>query len=120
MENKTRRNFFKWTLTGIGAAAFLKTSDVYAKLACPQAAPTNAKVVKKLLDYNSKTAKRLKFVANAPDAKGEKKYKEGENCANCNFYKAPIENYGKCAMVANKYVPACGWCKSYKPMKKKA
>ncbi|MCP4913166.1 MAG: hypothetical protein GY909_08600 [Oligoflexia bacterium] len=120
--SNSRRSFFKKALFGVASVAFLKSSETLAALAksCPQGAPTTDKVKKKLLDYTSKTAKRLNFVANSADAKGHKKFKAGQNCANCKFYKADKKEpvYGKCAMVANKYVPSCGWCKSYKPTKK--
>lgn len=126
MNTKSRRSFFKWAFTSLGFAAVLKSTSSYAKLACPQAAPTAEKVKKKLLDYTGKTAKRLAFVDNAATAKANKakkvkgfnKFVDGSNCANCTFYKAPVDNYGRCAMVTNKYVPACGWCKSYKKNKK--
>ena len=67
------------------------------------------------------TAKSLKFVMEAKDAK-HKKYVSGQNCANCKFYvtKKEFEKWAPCKMLANKYVPACGWCKSYIVQKKKA
>tara|TARA_R110002072_G_scaffold276051_1_gene437407 strand:+ start:145532 stop:145900 length:369 start_codon:yes stop_codon:yes gene_type:complete len=122
MSINSRRNFFKKAFFGVASIAFLKSSETLAALAksCPQAAPTTDKVKKKLLDINSKTAKRLDYVVNAPDAKAHKKFKAGSNCANCKFYKADKKEpvYGRCSMAANKYVPSCGWCKSYRPAKK--
>lgn len=119
-----RRQLFKGLLIGAVAAPLFKMSEVVAAVAlkCPQGAPKDAKVLKKLLDYKSKTAKRVAFTADAKDSKTHKKFKAGSNCANCKFYKAHKSeaNYGKCAMVGNKYVPACGWCKSYRLNKKKA
>lgn len=120
---KTRRSFFKAALLSLGALPLLKTVDALGATAkaCPQGAPTDAKAVKKLLKYESKTASRLDFVANATDSKS-KKYTKGSTCGNCKFYndKKVVEDYAPCSMVGNKYVPSCGWCKSYKLDKKKA
>ena len=118
MSQSNRRDFFKKLLLGAAAIPLVRVSDAMAK-AC--AAPKTDKVKKKLLDYKSKQATRLNFVANAADGKGHKKFKAGSDCGNCKFYKADKAEptYGKCAMVANKYVPTCGWCKSWKVNKKK-
>ncbi len=115
-----RRDFLKKALMSITLLPLVKIADVVAA-ACPQGAPKAEKIKKKLLDYSGKTAKRLNFVANAPDGKGHKKWKAGANCGNCKFYKAhkAESTYGKCALAANKYVPFCGWCKSYLARKKK-
>lgn len=120
---KTRRSFFKAALLGITSVPFLSSSDALAKVAakCPQGAPTNAKALKKLLKPDGKVAKRLKYVVNATDSK-HKKFKAGDNCGNCKFYNAKkvVEDYAPCSMAANKYVPSCAWCKSYKRDKKKS
>ena len=120
---KTRRSFFKAALLGLSSLPLLKSADTLAGIAkkCPQEAPKNAKALKKLLKPDSKAAKRLKYVANATDSK-HKKYKKGSACGNCKFYRAKkvVEDHAPCSMVANKYVPSCAWCKSYKLDKKKA
>lgn len=117
MEQKSnRRQFLGLAALTLAGIPLLKSHNAYAALKCPQGKPTDAKALKKLIDANGKTAKRLNFVNNAVDAKGHKKYTDGANCGNCKFYnkKKIVEDYSTCAMVANKYVPACGWCKSYK------
>ncbi|MFT6070900.1 MAG: hypothetical protein ACJAT2_001863 [Bacteriovoracaceae bacterium] len=120
---KTRRSFFKAALLSLTAIPLLKSGEALGAMAksCPQGAPTDKKAIKKLLDYKSKTASRLDFVANATDSK-HKKFNKGEACGNCKFYNAKkdLGNYAPCSMAANKYVPSCGWCKSYKLDKKKA
>lgn len=119
---KTRRSFFRAALLGLGALPLVKSTDALAGIAkaCPQKDPTDAKALKKLLKPDGKVAKRLKYVANATDSK-HKKYTKGSLCGNCKFYKdkKEVEFYAPCTMAANKYVPSCGWCKSYKLDKKK-
>lgn len=116
-ENKnTRRQFFKLAFGAIALAPVLRVADVLAKAAMPK----SEKIKKKMI--NDKTAKRLDYVANAADAKkgkSAKKYKEGNNCANCKFFKADKgePDWGKCTMAANRYVYKGGWCKSYRAAK---
>ena len=123
-KNQSRRQFFKTALMGMAAVPFLKMSNAYAFLAksCPQGAPKDPKIAKKLIDPMSKTAKRLHFHLDAAKAHGEKKFKKDSYCGKCKFYRAHKgeEVYGKCSMMANRYVPSCGWCKSYRLDKKKA
>lgn len=116
---KTRRSFFKAAALGLSALPLLNAGNAFAK-ACPQADPKDPKALKKLLDVKSKKATRLDYVANAVDSK-HKKYKKGDDCGNCKFYKAKkeVENYAPCSMVGNRYVASCGWCKSHKVDKKK-
>ncbi|MCO4794235.1 MAG: high-potential iron-sulfur protein [Bacteriovoracaceae bacterium] len=117
-----RREFFKYGLTAIAAIPAIKVGSAFGAYKCPSVTKIDdAKVVKKLIDPTGKTAKRLKFVMNAPDAKDHKKYKAGNLCGNCKFYKVKKEaqDHAPCSMAGNKYVPACGWCKSYKIDKKK-
>lgn len=111
----SRRDFFRKALFTLAALPLVKVADAVAS-ACPTAAPTSAAIKKKLLDFSSSTAKRLDFVANSVDASKHAKFKAGSSCGNCKFYKADKgePTYGKCSMVANKYVPNCGWCKSYR------
>lgn len=120
---KSRRSFFKAALLSLGALPLLNSFDALGATAkaCPQEAPKDAKALKKLLKADSKAAKRLQYEVNATDSKN-KKYKSGSNCGNCKFYnvKKEVEYYAPCSMAGNKYVPSCGWCKSYKLDKKKA
>ncbi len=106
MESKlNRRSLFKSALVGIGAMVALPKAFASA---CSVAAPPAGKKV-------AANKERLDYVVNAADATGHAKFKAGSNCANCKFYKADAktEGHGKCVMMANKYVSACGWCKSY-------
>ena len=117
-----RRQFFKYGLMMVAAVPAIKVGTAFSAYKCPNVKKiSDEKVLKKLIDPSGKTAKRLNFVANAPDAKDHKKYKAGQICGNCKFYrvKKEAEEHAPCSMVANKYVPACGWCKSYKVDKKK-
>ena len=112
----TRRRFLQKALAGLFFLPLVRIIPVGgASVSCPQKPPKAEGIKKKLLDYAGKTAKRLKFVPNAKEGKGHKKWKAGANCGNCKFYKAhKIEPaYGKCSLAGNKYVPTCGWCKSY-------
>lgn len=108
-KNMNRRNLFKTGLMTV--VGMLGAKNVLAA-AC-KAAP--APVGKKLAKIG-----RLDYVLNAADAKSHKKFKAGSTCGNCKFYKKDENGYAKCAMMANKYVAKCGWCKSWKVMKKKA
>ncbi len=114
MENQknNRRQFFKLAFGALALAPVMRVADVIAA-----AMPKSEKIKKKMID--EKTAKRLKYVAKAEEAKGNKKYKAGSNCANCKFYKADKgePEWGKCTMAANRYVSGAGWCKSYRAKK---
>jgi hypothetical protein len=119
--NSSRRAFFTKGFLAIAALPLLKSQNVLAAVACPQGAPKDAEVVKKLLDPASAAGKRLDYVENAADSKN-KLFKAGDNCGNCNFYndKKMVENHAPCTMAANRYVTHCGWCKSYRKDPKKA
>ena len=117
-----RRDFIKSAALFFGSVGLF--SEALGKLPakCPQGVPKDAKALKKMLKVPSSTAKRLHFVANWKDAEKHKKFKAGSNCGNCKFYnlKKEADFYAPCTMAGNKYVPACGWCKSYKIDKKKS
>lgn len=112
MENNvSRRSFFKFGLMGIAALPIVgKISSAKAE-ACPAKEPAGKQIQKE----GEGMGKMQKFVADATKSK-EPTYKAGQNCANCKFYnKAKAEGgYAPCAMMANKYVTSCGWCKAYK------
>lgn len=117
-----RRQFFKYGLMAVAAIPAMKVGTAFGAYKCPNTKKvSDEKVLKKLIDPSEKTAKRLNFVANANDAKDHKKFTKGAICGNCKFYnvKKEAQDHAPCSMVANKYVPACGWCKSYKADKKK-
>lgn len=104
-----RRNFFQKALisvTGLLAAGKVLANE--CKVGTPPAGKKVA-VDKERLDYES----------NSVNSKGHAKYVAGSNCANCKFYKKANEvgGYAPCAMMANKFVSACGWCKSYLVLK---
>ena len=109
MKSLDRRSMFKMM------AASVLALPLMTKVALANAAKCGApgaKAKAKLID--EKTAKRLGYVEVASEAKGEKKYKEGDHCATCNFYKTPEGDYGRCGMAGMKYVASCGWCKQFK------
>ncbi|MBT3585140.1 MAG: hypothetical protein HN509_09540 [Halobacteriovoraceae bacterium] len=121
MQSKnSRRAFFKVALTAFAALPLIKATTAFAADKCPSV-PTAGKALKKLLRPDSKTAKRIKYVVDATASK-HKKYKKGNACKNCKFYKVKKEEngYAPCQMAANKYVTTCGWCKQFKLDKKKA
>ena len=119
--NCNRRSFLLKTLAGIALFPLAKTASLLAKT-CPSAAPKAETIKKRLLDPTGKIAKRLAYVVNAPDGKGHAKWKKGDDCSNCKFMTLhkTEPSYGRCTMAANRYVPVCGWCKSYIRDKKKA
>lgn len=102
--NKTRRDFFKFSLLGLASLPFVK------HIIGSEALASACKEPKKLID--AATSKRLDYVADASNSKN-KKYNKGEQCYNCNFYKGD-KCFGKCTMAGMKDVAAPGWCKSYK------
>ena len=117
MQRETRRSFFKKVMMGVALAPILKATDLYAKVAasCPQGEPTDAKVKKKLAT-EAKFGKSKAFVVDATKSK-DKKYTKGAACGNCKYYNNKTDKdalWAKCPMLANSYVPSCGWCKLYK------
>ena len=127
MDNKklNRRSFIRFTGVALGTLPFLNLRKAIAnqgnkddKKICPAEAPEGVKA-KKIADPESKSAKRLKYITDATVSE-HKKYKKGDACGNCKFYKMKKEKggYAPCSMFANKYVTKCGWCKSYKKDKK--
>ncbi len=117
-----RRQFLSLATLGLVGIPLLKSYSALAST-CPQKAPKSDKVLAKMLDPESRTGKRLKYVINAADAKKDPKtkYKTGNTFGTCKFYRVgeEIEKHAPCTMAAKKYVPACGWCKSFKPTSKK-
>jgi len=120
-ETNNRRSFLKLALATFALAPLARVADLVAA-----GMPKTEKIKNKMID--AKTSKRLKYVADANEAKklnaagdkGYKKYKAGANCGNCKFYKESKEKgWGKCSMAGNKYVASEGWCKSYREDKKK-
>lgn len=111
MNSMNRRSLFKVLGAGVLTLPFVTSVVLAEAKKCGAPGP---KASKKLLDPKDKTAIRLDYVEVASDAKGKPKYKEGDNCVTCNFYKNPEGDYGQCAMAAMKYVAACGWCKQFR------
>ncbi len=110
MKSLDRRSVFKMMAASVLALPFI-TKSAFAEAAAKCGAP-GPKAKAKLID--DKTAKRLDYVSVASEAKGNAKYKEGDHCLTCNFYKTPEGDYGRCSMAAMKYVAGCGWCKQFK------
>jgi hypothetical protein len=78
---------------------------VRAEAAAPAALPK--------LDANNPTAKALAYTENAATAK-HPKHKAGDQCANCNFFKAPAgQAYGPCTLFPKNSVAAKGWCSAW-------
>lgn len=105
MEKETkysRRGFLKGTLFAVGAVAFLSkmVGTAFAQM----------------VDVTKGMAKNLKYVPDAAAAKAagtiDAKYKAGQTCLNCTFYKGDAK-MGTCTLVKPGYVAAIGWCKSF-------
>lgn len=115
MENRvSRRSFFRWGFMGALALPLVgKMTNTHAQ-ACPTKEPAGKQIQKE----GEGMGKMQKYVVDANKAKGEPLYKAGQNCANCKFYtKAKADGgFAPCAMMGNKFVNACGWCKAYKPV----
>jgi hypothetical protein len=110
MENKlTRRSFFSLGLASLAIVPLF--SKAFAADACPAKAPAG----KPLASPTEGMGKSLEYVLDANTSK-HALHKPGMNCANCNFYGVAKAESGHapCAMMGNKYVTNCGWCKSYK------
>ena len=111
MTSMNRRSMIK------AAAASILAFPLMMRVAMAEAKKCGApgpKAKAKLLDPKDKVAERLDYTEVAETAKGNPKYKAGDHCATCNFYKNPEGDYGQCAMAAMKYVAACGWCKQFR------
>lgn len=109
MKSLDRRSMFKMMAASVLALPFM-TKVAFAQ--DKKCGVPGEKASAKLID--DKTAKRLDYVAVAGEAKGNPKYKAGDHCSSCNFYKAPEGDYGKCSMAGMRYVAGCGWCKMIK------
>jgi hypothetical protein len=113
MENKfSRRSFFTFGLAGLAAIPFLtKAANAVAADACPAKAPAG----KALASPTEGMGKSLEYVLDANTSKNAL-HKAGQSCSNCNFYTVAKAESGHapCAMMGNKFVTNCGWCKSYK------
>lgn len=109
MENKfTRRSFFGLAIAGLSVIPMF--SKAFAA-ACPTTAPAG----KSLASPTEGMGKNLEYVVDTNTSKNAL-HKPGQSCANCNFYTiAKAEGgYAPCAMMGNKFVTSCGWCKSFK------
>jgi hypothetical protein len=66
-----------------------------------------------LLDPSSPAARKLKYVADASQAKGAAK---GNTCASCGLYQGAYgSKQGPCQLFPGKDVRAGGWCSSWEP-----
>jgi len=112
MENNfSRRSFFKLSLSSLVALPFVLKSTKALAESCPAAAPAG----KATASPTEGMGKSLEYVVDAKTSKN-KIFKAGQNCGNCKFYAADkaAGGYAPCAMMGNKFVTNCGWCKSYK------
>jgi hypothetical protein len=66
-----------------------------------------------LLDPSSAAARKLKYVADASQAKGAA---GGNTCASCGLYQGAYgSKQGPCQLFPGKDVRARGWCSSWEP-----
>jgi hypothetical protein len=121
--NKIRRSLISRTLALLGILPLISISKSLANSSCPQKLKIDASnVLDNLLDLSSKTGKRLNYFPNALDAKDQKSYLKGSICGKCKFYNIDKseQSHAPCSIAGNKFVSACGWCKTYKLDNKKA
>ena len=119
-KNLNRRLFIRLGCFSVAALPLLKLKDVFADDhkkteggICPAEKPLK-EVKPKKFELNEKKVKKLKYIENAV-LSDHKKYKKGQACGNCTFYKYKKEvgGYAPCSQLQNKYVNKCGWCKQY-------
>jgi len=92
--------------------ARLVMGAIVAPLAFLRARPAPAADLP-LVDASSPAARKLKYVADASQAKGAAK---GNSCANCGLYQGAYgSKQGPCQLFPGKDVPAGGWCSSWEP-----
>lgn len=119
MNNSTnRRRFFKLAVMSVASLPFLKFTKAFAEdNGCTNTDPTDDAVKNRMVKPDDAAAKRLDYVAHADDSEHDN-YTKGELCKNCRFYRVQQEkeDWAPCTMLANRFVPACGWCRSYQPM----
>lgn len=66
-----------------------------------------------LLDPASPAARKLKYAADASQAKAAAK---GDNCSSCGLYQGAYgSKQGPCQLFPGRDVPASGWCSSWEP-----
>lgn len=103
MEKKlNRRNFLKFSAFAVVVAGFFgKATSAFAQM----------------VDTSKGMAKTLKYVDDgakvAKEGKMPAKYKDGQSCANCQFYKKVDDKKGNCTLVKPGFVAVTGWCTSY-------
>jgi hypothetical protein len=71
------------------------------------------------LSEDDSQAKSLsyKHIASDVDSSKQPRYKEGQQCSNCQVYQGKDgEEWGPCPIFAGKAVKATGWCTAYSPM----
>jgi hypothetical protein len=110
--NFSRRSFFKMGLASVAVVPLIaRVSKSFAGEACPTSAPAG----KQIASSSEGMGKNLEYVVDANASKNAL-HKAGDNCAKCKFYndKLAAGGYAPCAMMGNKFVTSCGWCKSYK------
>ena len=117
MNKLNRRGFFKTLAGTLAALPVLGTFNIVEAADAKECG--DAPADKRVITPGEGPAKRLDYVAVASESKNDK-YKAGQDCSNCRFYKESkkVGDWAPCAMMASKYVSACGWCKSYKEKKK--
>ena len=103
---ESRRHFLKLA-TGAAAVAAVAGTGMYSRLAHAADLPP--------LSPSDPMAKALHYTNDASASK-DPKHKQGDDCANCMFYKGkPGSARGPCQLFPGKSVDAKGWCVSHQP-----
>lgn len=101
---ESRRHFLKLA-AGTAAVAAVAGTGAFSRLAHAQDLPP--------LSVSDPMAKALHYVEDASKSKNPK-YKKGDDCANCMFYKGKAgAARGPCQIFPGKSVNARGWCVSH-------
>jgi hypothetical protein len=95
----TRRTFLLKVLPAVGATMLLGQRA----LAAPSLTESDPMAIQ--LGYKADAGK--------VDSAKWKKYQAGQNCSNCNLFKATNGGNGSCSLFAGKEVAGAGWCNSW-------
>ena len=133
MKNFTlgRRQFLTWGAALVAGVPFLfgkKNLIAQAEAAKAKASgaakcgPKPKDATLKFADPAGTTEKSLAFTNEVPANFKHAVYKAGSLCSGCQFYgtaKAK-EGWAPCMILADAFVPGCGWCSAYSPAAKDA
>ena len=121
-----RRQFLTWGAALVAGLPFLfgkknlisQAEAAQAKAtAAAKCGPKPKDATLKFGDPTSPMGKSLSFVNEVPANFKHAAYKAGSSCNKCQLFGTAQEKEGwaPCAILANAYVPGCGWCSAFTP-----